>query len=112
VESKINVRTLQNASLGHTSHHMPKHVNRLNQTYEKLSIQQIADDTDNYSLELNENDFQLSDTLQTVAAFASIFGLLYSLGLLRYKRLNPAVYGLIANFSAVKKFILIRSIRI
>lgn len=64
VESKINVRTLQN-NYTHTSKNLPKKANRLNQTYEKLSMQQAADDVSNaYSLELAEDNFQLSDTFR------------------------------------------------
>lgn len=112
VESKMNVKTLHNDYLGHVSHHLPKKANRLNQTFEKLSVQQIADDTGNYSLELTEDDFQFSDTLQTIVFFASIFSLIYIFGLSSYKRLKSAINGFVLGFSTVKRFILIRSIRI
>ncbi|KMQ62890.1 hypothetical protein ACM39_17385 [Chryseobacterium sp. FH2] len=113
VESKINVKTLRNDYSGHTSHNMPKKVNRLNQTYEKLSMQQAPDDSGNaYSLELAEDDFQFSDTFQTIVVFASVFSLIYVFGLRSKKQLKSAVYGFISNFSTVKTFILIRSIRI
>ncbi|MDH6252648.1 hypothetical protein M2347_002375 [Chryseobacterium sp. H1D6B] len=112
VESKLNVKTLRNDYNGHISHHLPKKANRLNQTFEKLSVQQMADDIGNSTLELNEDDFQLSDTVQTIVVFASVLGLMYIFGLLYYKRLKPAVHSLLSHFSSVKKFILIRSIRI
>jgi len=112
VESKINVRTLQN-NYTHTSHHLPKKANRLNQTCEKLSIQQAVDDVSSlYSLELAEDDFQLSDTFQAMVAFASVFTLAYVFGLKSFKKLKPSVHGYLSQFSTVKKFILIRSIRI
>ncbi|KIC62068.1 hypothetical protein [Chryseobacterium taiwanense] len=113
VESKMNVRTLKNDYNTHSSHNLPKRANRLNQTYEKLSIQQSPDDVDNaYSLELAEDDFQWSDTLQTIAVFASVFSLVYIFGLKSFKRSKPNIHGFLSNLSTVKRFILIRSIRI
>lgn len=113
VESKINVKTLRNDYTSHTSQNLPKKANRLNQTYERLSIQQTPDDIGNaYSLELTEDDFQLSDTFQTMVVFASIFTLIYIFGLKSFKKLKSAVHGCLSEYSSVKKFILIRSIRI
>ena len=113
VESKINVKTLQNNFSTQTSHNLPKKTNRLNQTYEKLSIQQASDDTGNaYSLELAEEDFQFSDTLQNIVVFANIFTLVYIFGVKSFKKLKPTIHGFLSQFSTVKKFILIRSIRI
>lgn len=113
VESKINVRTLKNDYTGHTSQNLPKKSNKLNQTYEKLSIQQTADDAGNlYSLELTEDDAQFSDSFQAIAVFASIFTLIYVFGLQSFKTSKPTIHGLFSEFSNVKRFILIRSIRI
>ncbi|MCF2221321.1 hypothetical protein H9Q08_18690 [Chryseobacterium sp. PS-8] len=113
VESKINVKTLRNDYTSHTSQNLPKKANRLNQTYEKLSIQQNPDDIGNaYSLELTEDDFQLSDTFQTMVVFASIFTLVYIFGLKSFKKLKSAFHGCLSEYASVKKFILIRSIRI
>ncbi|HCM33892.1 hypothetical protein [Chryseobacterium sp.] len=111
VESRLNVKTLRNDYSGHVSHHMPKRANRLNQTYEKLSVQQMADNVDNSSLELTENDFQLSDVFQAIVVFAGIFSLIYIFGLKNKKRFNPDIHGFIFGL-ATKRFILIRSIRI
>jgi hypothetical protein len=91
---------------------MPKHANRLNQTYEKLSVQQQIDDAGNSSFEFNENDFQLSDTVQAIIVFASVFSLLYVFGLRFRERLKFALEDFVSNALSVKKFILIRSIRI
>ncbi|MGU3373486.1 hypothetical protein [Chryseobacterium sp. M5A1_1a] len=111
VESRLNVKTLRNDYSGHVSHHMPKRANRLNQTYEKLSVQQMADNVENSTLELTENDFQLSDVWQAIVVFAGIFSLVYILGLKNKKRFNPDIHGFIFGL-ATKRFILIRSIRI
>ncbi|MEG0927822.1 MULTISPECIES: hypothetical protein [Chryseobacterium] len=111
VESRLNVKTLRNDYSGHVSHHMPKRANRLNQTYEKLSVQQMADNVDNSTLELAENDFQLSDVWQAIVVFAGIFSLVYIFGLKNKKRFNPDIHGFIFGL-ATKRFILIRSIRI
>ncbi|GEM_PF-321875 len=112
VESKINVRTLQN-NYTHTSQNLPKKANRLNQTYDKLSMQQAADDVSSaYSLELTEDNFQLSDTFQAIMVFASVFTLVYIFGLKSFKKLKPSIHGYLSGFSTVKRFILIRSIRI
>lgn len=112
VESKINVKTLRN-DYTHTSQNLPKKANRLNQTYEKLSMQQASDDVSNaYTLELAEDDFQLSDTFQAMVAFASVFTLVYIFGLKSFKRLKSAIQSCISEYYSVKKFILIRSIRI
>ncbi|MET3038161.1 hypothetical protein ABXT08_18905 [Chryseobacterium sp. NRRL B-14859] len=111
VESRLNVKTLRNDYSGHVSHHMPKRANRLNQTYEKLSVQQMADNIDNSTLELAENDFQLSDVFQAIAVFASVFSLVYIFGLKSYKQLKPDIHGFAPGL-ATKKFLLIRSIRI
>lgn len=112
VESKLNVKTLRNDYSGHTSQHMPKRANRLNQTFEKLSVQQSADDAGNYSLELTEDNFQLSDTYQAIVVFASVFGLIYAFGLSFKKRLKTFYRSFLSEYASVKKFILIRSIRI
>ncbi len=111
VESRLNVKTLRNDYSGQVSHHMPKRVNRLNQTYEKLSVQQMADNMDNSSLELAENDFQLSDVLQAIVVFASVFSLVYIFGLKSHKQFKPNIHGFILGITT-KKFLLIRSIRI
>lgn len=113
VESKINVKTLRNDYTHHTSQNLPKRANRLNQTYDKLSIQQASDDVSNaYSLELAEDDFQLSDTFQAMVVFASVFTLVYIFGLKSFKKLKPTIHGFLSEFSSVRRFILIRSIRI
>lgn len=113
VESKMNVKTLRNDYNGHVSHNLPKKANRLNQTYEKLSIQQAPDDVDaTYTLELAEDDFQFSDTFQSIVVFASVFSLVYIFGLHNKKRLKSSIHGLLFNSVHVKRFILIRSIRI
>lgn len=111
VESRLDVKTLRNDYSGHVSHHMPKRANRLNQTYEKLSIQQMADTVDNSTFELTENDFQLSDVLQAIVVFAGVFSLIYIFGLKDNKRFKPDIHGFVFGLAA-KKFILIRSIRI
>ena len=111
VESKLNVKTLRNDYSGHVSHHIPKRANRLNQTYEKLSVQQKADNVDNSTLELTENDFQLSDVFQAIVVFSSIFSLVYIFGLKSYKQFKPHIHGFVFGVSA-KKFLFIRSIRI
>lgn len=112
VGSKIQVNTLRNDYSGPVSHHMPKRANRLNQTYEKLSVKQQMDDVGNYSLEFDENDFQLSDTVQAFVVFASVFGLLLIFGLQFRERLKPALDNILSEALSVKKYILIRSIRI
>ncbi|WP_294307795.1 hypothetical protein [uncultured Chryseobacterium sp.] len=113
VESKINVRTLKNDYTHHTSQNLPKKANRLNQTYEKLTVQQSPDNLGNaFSLELTENDFQFSDSFQAIIAFAAVFTLVYIFGLKSFKKLKPVLHGFLSEFSTVKRFILIRSIRI
>ncbi|KFF07988.1 hypothetical protein [Chryseobacterium luteum] len=112
VESRLSVKTLRNDYSGHVSHHMPKKANRLNQTFEKLSVQQMADNVDNSSLELTENDFQLSDTIQIIAVLAGVFSLVYIFGLSSSKSRKPNIHGFLSLYSNVKTFILIRSIRI
>lgn len=85
----------------------------MNQTFEKLTIQQMTSDTidDNSTLELAENDFQLSDIFQAIIVFAGIFSLVYIFGLKSNKQFKSDIHGLIFSLAA-KKFILIRSIRI
>lgn len=113
VESKINVRTLNSNYTSHSSQKLPKRANRLNQTYEKLSIQQSFDDvSDSYSLEMSEEDFQFSDTFQSIAILACVFTLIYVYGLKSYKKLKPTVHGFLSEIFNNKRFILIRSIRI
>ncbi|KQT25865.1 hypothetical protein ASG22_03965 [Chryseobacterium sp. Leaf405] len=112
VESKINVKTLRNDYNPNTSHNLPKRANRLNQTYEKQTIHQGDDAGNNFSLELAEDDFQFSDTLQAIVVFASVFSLIYIFGLNSFKKLKPTIHGFLSEFSSVKRFILIRSIRI
>lgn len=110
VESKINVRTLDTSKVESVSHHMLKKANKLNQTFEKLSVKQKTD-TEDYSLELLESSFQLSD-VQAVAVLAVVFTFAYFLGLLRFKELRPSLHRFNLCTYTVKRFILIRSIRI
>ncbi len=112
VESKINVRTLKSNYTNHTSQNLPKKANRLNQTYEKLTVQQSPDNLGNNSLEITENDFQFSDSFQAVIVFAGVFTLVYIFGLKSFKKSKPVLHGFLSGFSTVKRFILIRSIRI
>lgn len=93
VVSKTNVRTFKSCkTTTHASHHWPKKANHLNQTFEKLSIQQASDDSGNNTpLELSENDFQFPDTLQTVIVFASVFASIYLIGLRGYERDRKSV---------------------
>lgn len=113
VESKINVKTLRNDYISHSSQNLPQKANRLNQTYEKQTIRQAPDDAgSNYSVELAEDDFQFSDTLQAIVVFAGIFSLAYIFGLKSFKKPKQAIHESLSEFSTVKKFILIRSIRI
>ncbi|MGC5746695.1 hypothetical protein [Chryseobacterium sp. NFX27] len=112
VESRLSVKTLRNDYSGRVSHHMPKKANKLNQTFEKLSVQQMADNIDNTTLELAEDDFQLSDTIQMIAVFAGVFSLVYIFGLRSFKSGKPDINGFLSLYSHVKTFILIRSIRI
>jgi len=108
VESKINVRTLKNDYTNHTSQNLPKKVNRLNQTFEKLTVQQSPDNIGNaFSLELIENNFQFSDTFQAIVVFAGVFALVYIFGLKSFKKSKRAIHGFLSECSAVKRFILI-----
>jgi hypothetical protein len=71
----------------------------------------MADNVDNSTLELTENDFQLSDVFQAIVVFAGVFSLVYIFGLKNKKQFKPDIHGFYFGLSA-KKFILIRSIRI
>jgi uncharacterized protein YgfB (UPF0149 family) len=112
VESKLNVKTLYNDFSGHISHNYPEKANQSNHSVQKVSLQQPSDSNDNFSLELAEDDFQLSDTMQAIVVFASVFGLIYSFGLLFKKRVKPSISEFLQHYKSVKTFILIRSIRI
>ncbi len=109
VESKLNVKTLRSDFSGHISHNFPE---KSNHSVQKFSLQQITDTADNFTLELAEDDFQISDTVQAIIFFASVFGLMYSFGLLFKKRVKPSTTDFLQHFPSVKTFILIRSIRI
>jgi len=112
VESKLNVKTLYNDFSGHISHNYPEKADQSNHSVQKVSPQQLSDSSDNFSLELAEDDFQLSDTMQAIVVFASVFGLIYSFGLLFKKRVKPSISEFLQHYKSVKTFILIRSIRI
>jgi hypothetical protein len=112
VESKLNVKTLRNDFSGHISHNYPNKLNQSNQASAKFSVHQIADSADGFSIELAEDSFQLSDTMQAILVFANVFGLIYSFGLLFKKRFKPSISEFLQHFNSVKTFILIRSIRI
>lgn len=112
VESKLNVKTLRSDFSGHISHNYPNKVDHSNQSSAKFIVQQISDSVDNFTLELMEDDFQLSDTVQAIIFFASVFGLIYSFGLLFKKRFKPSISEFLQHVHSVKTFILIRSIRI
>ncbi|MGO4710155.1 hypothetical protein AB4Y90_13760 [Chryseobacterium sp. 2TAF14] len=112
VESKLNVKTLRSDFSGHISHNYPNKIDQNNQSVTKFSIQQTANSADGFSIELAEDDFQFSDSAKAIIVFASVFGLIYSFGLLFKKRFKPSISGLLQHLSSVKTFILIRSIRI
>ena len=112
VESKLNVKTLRSDFAGHIAHNYPNKINHSNQSVTKFSVNQIADTSDGTSIELAEDDFQFSDTVQAIIVFASVFGLMYSFGLLFKKRFKPSISEFLQHFNSVKTFILIRSIRI
>lgn len=112
VEKRLNTNTLRNDYVGHTSQNLPKRINRLNQTLEKISIQQQNDTLDTVSLELDEENFQTSDAAKAIIVFASVFGLIYLFGLKYQKRFKPNIYHIVTDVLSVKKFIFIRSIRI
>ena len=112
VESKLNVKTLRSDFSGHISHNYPNKAAPSSDSIKKFSDQQIVDSSDIFSLELAEDDFQLSDTVQSIVFFASVFGLLYSFGLLFKKRWKPSITQYLQHSGSVKTFILIRSIRI
>ncbi|WP_210151216.1 hypothetical protein [Chryseobacterium scophthalmum] len=112
VESKLNVKTLRNDFSGHIAHNYPNKIDQTNQSVTKFSVQQITNTTDGFSIELAEDDFQFSDTVQAIIVFASVFGLIYSFGLLFKKRFKPSISEFLQHFNSVKTFILIRSIRI
>lgn len=112
VESKLNVKTVYNNFSGHISHNYPEKTNHSNLSVQKFSIPQSVDSGDNFSFELAEDDFQLSDTVQAIVVFASVFGLIYSFGLLFKKRVKSSISEFLQHYNSVKTFILIRSIRI
>ncbi|MCY0967602.1 hypothetical protein [Chryseobacterium wangxinyae] len=112
VESKLNVKTLYNDFSTHISHNYPDKTDHSAHAPQKISVQQISDGSTNFSFDVAEDDFQLSDTQQTVLAFVCVFALIYSFGLLFKKRYKPSVADVIRHARSVKTFILIRSIRI
>lgn len=112
VESKLNVKTLRSDFSGHISHNFPNKTNQASQSVTKFSSHQITDNTDDLSIELAEDDFHLSDTVQAMIVFASVFGLIFSFGLLFKKRFKPSISDFLQHSSSVKTFILIRSIRV
>lgn len=71
----------------------------------------MADNVDQSTFELTENDFQLSDVWQAIVVFAGVFSLVYIFGLKSYKTLKPDIHGFVHDLTT-KRFILIRSIRI
>jgi len=111
VESKLNVKTLRSDFSGHISHNYPDKVDHY-QSSAKFTVQQMGNSAENFTLELTEDDFQLSDTVQAIIFFASVFGLIYSFGLLFKKRFTPSISEFLQHIHSVKTFILIRSIRI
>lgn len=112
VESKLNVKTLYNDFSGHISHNYPEKIEQATHSAQKFSAQQSVDHTDSVSFDVAEEDFQLSDTFHAIIAFASVFGLIFSFGLLFKKRLKPLINHFLQHIHSVKTFILIRSIRI
>jgi len=105
-------RVLSSNHLMQISHYTHM-INCLNQTYEKSFAKQTTDNDEIYSSDPSDNDLQLFDNiLRIITTFAGIFGSVYFLDLLHYRHLKLAVSGFISHFSNVKRFILIRSIRI
>lgn len=94
------------------SHQVVNHTTKSHENSQKSSITQIVDSTSRSNLELAEYNFQMSDTLEGILFFASVFGLILAFGLLFKKRLKSIICDLVSNIHSVKKFILIRSIRI
>lgn len=110
VENKSSMKDFQNFSFDTTFQQFSS-VSNNHHAISKINISQANDVVDNSSLELTEYDFQLSDTLQSIVFFSCIFGLLYAFSF-RNESSSPNRFGEILENLSVKKFILIRSIRI
>lgn len=112
VESRFNAKTVPTNFSTQVSHQIQKKANQVDQSSAKFSVQQTTGDIDNFSLELTEENFQLSDTFEAVMVFASVFGLIYIFVFSYKERLKCTLHSILSDFSSVKRFILIRSIRI
>ncbi len=109
VENKNYADFQQDSGFQNVSSHSVSKKHRLNQTFDKFSSQH--NDASNISYETEDDDFQISDVFQAAVVIAAIsaFGVLLDL---LYRRYSKTVFYYFAVFHTVKKFILIRSIRI
>ncbi|UOE37816.1 hypothetical protein [Chryseobacterium oryzae] len=111
VESRLSLHTLRNDYFSHSSQNLPKKANRLNQTLEKISTQHKLDNV-KMSSEVEESDYSYSNSGTLIAFTVSIFLIIYLFALHFGNRVKGNPFRFIADIFSVKRFILIRSIRI
>ncbi|KQR92660.1 hypothetical protein ASG01_12245 [Chryseobacterium sp. Leaf180] len=110
VESKLNVKTVDKNFQGKVSHSLPKTSGAGANNSAKLTAS--AASTGSSSLiELEEDSFQIADSIEELAVFATVFGLLYSFIFAVQQSANQ-FYSAFSLLYSVKKFIFIRSIRV
>lgn len=112
IESKLSAVNLKNNDSSLVSHHLPKKSNRSNLLFEKISLQQMDDDAGNYSIELEEDDFRLSENALSIIIFAGISGI-FCFTAFKYQRQQPLrLFQNLSGIFNVKKYLLICTIRI
>ena len=107
VESKLNVKTLDKNFQGKISHSLPK----TSGAGSSAKITASTSQSDVSLIELEEDSFQIADSVATIAVFATVFGLLYSF-IFAVKENSEHFKNAFATAYSVKRFIFIRSIRI
>lgn len=94
-----------NHSIPTKSHH------KLNQTLDKR-VSQDRQDSTSISEEINDDDFQLSTTMQTLLLVAEVLGVAFLIPWLFWKRKKIHFENSVPQLFSAPRFIVLRSIRI
>lgn len=112
VVNKLNVQSFPNDNLGHVSHGILKKANIQKQSSNQSISSVISDGDKGVNLEIEEDDFNISDTLESILFFSCVFGLIciFRLSIDRLK--VNFKHSHLAHLLSARKFIVLRTLRI
>lgn len=113
IGSRYFVNYIYQDHFSQTTHHFQGKPAGLKFNHHKLTSEKVLNDVgDLESIIVSEDDMRFTENLQNLVVFATVFGFFILLGLHFKKRVSEEVLSEILLSSSIKKFILLRSIRI